>query len=86
MGKCYMDQIVNVKNLSTGILIFPDSKVKSYNLQPLWSKRSTVLYPEMVFHHPGGEQGEEGGTKEFFEMQPLPFNLCAKYCHITPLL
>ena len=40
-----------------------DSKVKSYNFQPLWSKRSTVLYPEMVFHHPGGEQREEGGTK-----------------------
>lgn len=29
---------------------------------------------------------QEGGTKEFFEMQLLPFNLCAKYCLIIPLL
>ena len=75
-----MDQMVNLKNLSTGILIFPDSKVKVTTSNHSGAKGLLFSIQKQYFIV------QEGGTKEFFEIQPLPFNLCAKYCHITPLL
>ena len=77
MGKCYMDQMVNVKNLSTGILILMTQKSKVTTSNHSGAKGLPFCIQKWYFIIQEENRGRKEGLNNFLK--------CNR-CHLTCVL